>query len=295
MTNVRLLDPDFAGMEATNGMEREFGTLGCFHNYLQAVNFVSSFVIRPCVYIQTTPSKRICPTKRNLRIQPLCIIRLNMRIPHHPPLIHQQRTRHRNLQRIIPIMLPQIRPNRLERRPHSLRLLPHDPELPREFIANVRQDNELELVLLRRAEGLVWKLGRDGHEGYAFGFEGLEVHLEIVQREVAEGTPAAAVEGDEDRALGEELGAGGFASRGVGEGEGGESGAGLDGGGVGEGGDYFGSGCVDGVLDVGRYVAVEAVEDGGELGCEGHGGSWGGVGLMLGRVECLSRLMRRND
>ena len=98
--------------------------------------------------------------------------------------------------------------------------------------------------------------------------------LEGGQLDVAVGAPVAAVEGDEEGSLGEELRAADFLARGVAECEGGEGVADLDGGAglVGclkVGGDGF-----DGVEGgFGSYL-LEVLVDGVELGGESHVDVW---------------------
>lgn len=107
-----------------------------------------------------------------------------------------------------------------------------DPQLRGILVAHVREDGEGQRVLLRRGEGLGGQFRRDGDEGDAFGGYLGEVLLQGTERQVAVGAPFAAVEGDEEGPVGEEVGAADLLVVGVGKGEGGQRGADFDCGGV---------------------------------------------------------------
>ena len=220
--------------------------------------------------------QRIHPLQGRLRLQPLRIISIHKQIPHHPPPIHQQCRRDRHLERIIAITRHQIVTERLENRPQAIRLRKDNAQLSGELVAHIRQDGEFQLVLFRRAERLVGKLGRDRDEGDALGGELVEVLLQGAQLEVAEGTPLAAVEADEQRALGEQVGAVDLLAQCVAQVELRECVAHLDGGRWAEGGVEVGVGGPDRFEDRWGSHFLEMVEDGGQLAVERHacGQAW---------------------
>lgn len=152
---------------------------------------------------------------------------------------------------------------------NRLGLLPADAKLTGELVANIRQNLKLELVLLRGAQGGVGQFGRNGNDGDALGMELVEMLLQRAEGEVAEWAPVAAIEGDQDRALGDEALAGDVLAEGVGELEAGEGGAGLDDGALVEGGLEAFDGLADGVGDGSRSVLLDAFGDRGQLGSEG--------------------------
>lgn len=217
-------------------------------------------------------SKRIDPLQNLTWLDSLLVIRIDKGIAHLSTRIDQQRRWNRQRKRIIPIARLEVIAELGKRLPQRIWLGPHNPKLRGVLVPNVRQDGELERVLLHGRQRAVGQLGGDGDKRDTLGFELGDAFLQCTQREVAERAPFAAVEGHDDRTFGEEVGAADFLAEGVGELERGEAVAYLDGGFGVEGCDEVVGGFEDDFADGFGGVVLEVVGDIVELGLEGSHG-----------------------
>jgi len=146
------------------------------------------------------PSQRVDPLQYSRRLNTPSPVRFKEYIANRPTLIDQQRSRKRDLVRIVAVNLRKLHAvDLLDQRTYSIRVLPNDAQLARIFITEIREDRKSEIVLLGHREETVWLLGRDADESDAFGGKFGKVPLQATYSDIAGRTPFPAVKGYHER------------------------------------------------------------------------------------------------
>lgn len=201
------------------------------------------------------------PLQSNLGLHSVSVVGVDKDVADDTRTVDKQSGRDGHLKVVEAVALGEIDTDLLEE-VLGRDLVKDNAELLGDFVVAVCKDGELDLVLLGRGQAVVGQLGSQSDKSNTPGLVLVKVTLQVLEGDVAVGAPLAAVEGDEKRAIGEQVVARHLLAGGIAQAERGEFVANLD--------SVLGLEELNKVLDGGSDGlkagrALEGLGDGGKL------------------------------